>query len=37
MVGILLATLSEQRFAQVFVSVALVAFLLFVFYGRGCA
>jgi hypothetical protein len=32
MVGILLATLSEQRFAQVFVSVALVAFLLFVFY-----
>jgi hypothetical protein len=33
MVGILLATLSEQRFAQVFVSVALVAFLLFVFWG----
>jgi hypothetical protein len=32
MVGILLATLSEQRFAQVFVSVALVAFLLLVFY-----
>jgi hypothetical protein len=33
MIGILFATLSEQRFAQVFVSVALVAFLLFVFYG----
>jgi hypothetical protein len=33
MIGILLATLSEQRFAQVFVSVALVAFLLFVFWG----
>jgi hypothetical protein len=32
MIGILLATLSEQRMAQVFVSVALVAFLLFVFY-----
>jgi hypothetical protein len=32
MVGILLATLSEQRFAQVFVSVAFVAFLLWIFY-----
>jgi hypothetical protein len=31
MVAILLATLSEQRFAQVFVSVALVAFLLWAF------
>jgi hypothetical protein len=31
MVGILLATLSEQRFAQVFVSVAFVAFLLWFF------
>lgn len=31
MLGILLATLSEQRFAQVFVSVAFVAFLLWVF------
>jgi hypothetical protein len=33
MVGILLATLSEQRFAQVFVSVALVASLLSSFFG----
>jgi hypothetical protein len=32
MVGILLATLSEQRFAQVFVSVAFVAFLLLVLF-----
>jgi ABC-type transport system involved in multi-copper enzyme maturation permease subunit len=32
MVAILLATLSEQRFAQVFVSVALVAFLLWAFF-----
>jgi hypothetical protein len=31
MVAILLATLSEQRFAQVFVSVSLVAFLLWAF------
>jgi hypothetical protein len=33
MVGVLLATLSEQRFAQVFVSVALVAFLLWTFFA----
>jgi hypothetical protein len=33
MVGILLATLSEQRFAQVFVSVAFVALLLWIFFG----
>lgn len=32
MVGILLATLSEQRFAQVFVSVAFVALLLLMLY-----
>jgi hypothetical protein len=30
MISILLATLSEQRFAQVFISVALVAFLLWI-------
>jgi hypothetical protein len=33
MIGILLATLSEQRFAQVFVSVAFVAMLLLVLWG----
>jgi hypothetical protein len=33
MIGILLATLSEQRFAQVFVSVAFVAGLLLVLWG----
>jgi hypothetical protein len=33
MIGILLATLCEQRFAQVFVSVALVAALLLVLWG----
>jgi hypothetical protein len=33
MIGILLATMSEQRLAQVFVSVALVAFLLWAFAG----
>jgi hypothetical protein len=37
MIGILLATLSEQRFAQVFVSVALVAALLLAFWGTVAA
>jgi hypothetical protein len=37
MVGILLATLCQQRFAQVFVSVALVAGLLMVLWGAIAA